>query len=386
MDPTIIDGRDILTGKTICIVARDGMIESVEPGCAESGPWLSAGLVDLQVNGYRGHDLNSATMTPQTVSAIAREMLLTGVTTFAPTLITASKEDLLTRLRNIAVCCAQDPLAASCIGMIHVEGPHISPQDGYRGAHPLEDVRPPDVNEFEQWQTASGNRIGIVTMSPHFANSCEYIRHLVSRGVLVSIGHTHASTEEIRAAAEAGATLSTHLGNAMAAVLKRHPNPIWSQLGEDGLQAMFIADGLHLAPEVFRAMLRAKGVENSILVSDCVALAGMPAGKYTEPIGGSVVLTEDGRLYMDGTDLLAGAALPLVECLGRAAAMSGLPLREILPMATSHPGRLVGGRGELKPGMRADVIALHWDAAMSRASVEQVWFCGTAISAGALRM
>jgi N-acetylglucosamine-6-phosphate deacetylase len=370
-------GRDPHTGNGLLVTIEQELITQVDHVDVTVEHWLTAGLIDLQVNGFRGLDLNHDSMTAETVSALTREMLRTGVTTFAPTLITASRDQLLTRMRNIAAACESDPIAAKCIPFIHVEGPHISPKDGYRGAHPADQVRPPSIAEFNAWQQASGNRIGLVTLSPHFEEGLPYIAALISSGVKVSLGHTHATTEQIRAAASAGATLSTHLGNAVAPLLQRHPNPIWSQLAEPRLQAMFIADGHHLAQEVFQVMLRVKPPEQSILVSDLVALAGMPPGLYAAPIGGNVELTTDGKLQIENTDMLAGAVMPLLNCIGRAVAMTELPLSTILNMANRNPGRLIGNHGQLAPGMRADILQFHWDPSTSTASVEKVWLAGS---------
>jgi N-acetylglucosamine-6-phosphate deacetylase len=209
------------------VLVEDGIITSIE-GSDETGDlWISAGLIDLQVNGYAGLDFNGEDIVPQTVVELVEAMLTTGVTCFAPTVITAPEAVILHSLRVIADAREGDSLAAACIPFVHMEGPHISPIDGYRGAHPQESVRPPSLAEFDRWQEACGGLVGLVTLSPHFEESEEYISSLTARGVHVSIGHTHASPEQIRNAVVAGARLSTHLGNGIAPQIPRHPNPIW---------------------------------------------------------------------------------------------------------------------------------------------------------------
>jgi len=215
--------------------------------------------------------------------------------------------------------------------------------------------------------------VGLVTLSPHFDQSDEYISALVSRGVHVAIGHTHASPEQIRSAVDAGARLSTHLGNGITQQIARHPNPIWSQLADDRLSASFIADGHHLPAETLKAMVRAKGLERCLLVSDTVALAGMPPGTYTAPVGGRVELSPSGRLSMEGTTTLAGAAIPLVHCIGEAVRMTAFSLPEVLSMATANPGRFARGRGLLQKGARADLIRFHWTGEVS---IHDVWLAG----------
>jgi len=373
---TQVLGREPATGRSIRVTIEEGMILLVESTDESSDLWIAAGLVDLQVNGYFGLDLNGHDPSANTVSKLARVLLTTGVTSFAPTVISAPEKEIVHRLECIAEACANDSVAAACIPFIHVEGPHISPRDGFRGAHPLDSVRPPSLSEFERWQTACNGLIGLVTLSPHFPAAEDYISALVERGVHVSLGHTDASHEQIEVAVRAGARLSTHLGNGVALQLDRHPNPLWSQLAEDRLTASFIADGHHLPAETLRAMVRAKGLDRSILVSDAVALAGMPPGHYDVPIGGRVELSLDGRLSMEGTSTLAGAAVPLITCVGRAVQMTGLPLAEVLAMATRNPGRFAANRGQLLPGERADIFRFHWNEQASITTVNDVWLAG----------
>lgn len=366
-------GRNPRTGQCIRVQTEGGFITSIANCDETTNLWLSAGLVDLQVNGYQGLDLNSDDVVPETVAALAQAMFAIGVTCFAPTVITASEATILHHLRAIASAYKSDSRVAACVPFIHIEGPHISPLDGYRGAHPKEFVRPPSLEEFERWQEASGGLVGLVTLSPHFDRSDEYISALVSRGIHVAIGHTHASFEQIRTAVNAGARLSTHLGNGISPQIARHPNPLWSQLADDRLTASFIADSHHLPAETLKTMIRAKGLERSLLVSDTVALAGMPAGTYTAPVGGSVELSSDGRLSMAGTTTLAGAIIPLVRCIGKAVRMTGLSLAEVLMMATANPGRFAHGRGLLQTGMRADFIRFHWT---DEIVLQDVWLAG----------
>jgi len=366
-----ISGREPITGKSITLTIDNGLIVSVDAAPRECDLWISAGLIDLQVNGYRGFDLNSDTMTSETVSALTRALLATGVTTFAPTIITAPEPKLLHRLSSIAQAYTYDLLANRCIPYIHVEGPHISPLDGYRGAHPLTAVRSLSLEEFDRWQAACDGLVGLVTLSPHYPNSVEYISTLVKRGVHISIGHTHASPTQIHAAVQAGARLSTHLGNGIALQIDRHPNPIWSQLADDGLTAGFIADGQHLSADALKAMIRAKGSDKSFLISDAVALADLP-------IEDSVV--EKRTSEEVGGRLLAGALVPLITCVGRAIQMTGRSLGEVLLMATENPGRFAGDRGRLIPGARADIFRFRWTENATSLTIQDLWLDGEPMS------
>jgi N-acetylglucosamine-6-phosphate deacetylase len=371
-------GRDPSTGSGIVVTTEGELIKAIEFGEHGEKQWLSAGFVDLQVNGYAGHDLNGLTLDVATVRSLCQAMLKVGVTTFLPTLITAPEVRLIAALRTIREACAQHTEVAAMVAGIHVEGPHIAPEDGPRGAHPAADVRPPSFGEFDRWQQAAGGLIKLVTVSPHWPEAPAYIRHLVKAGVTVSLGHTSADAGQIAAAVDAGATLSTHLGNGSHAMMNRRHNHLWPQLAEDRLAAMFIADGHHLTSAQLKAMLRAKGPGRALVVSDTVALGGLPAGKYQTPIGGKVELKADGFLAIDdGTgNYLAGAALPLTAAIPVLVNQVGLTFGEAVTLMTSAPGRIVGGRGVLAVGQPADLVSFRWEPELSGLEIAGVWLRG----------
>jgi N-acetylglucosamine-6-phosphate deacetylase len=380
---TTLCGRDPRNGESIEVRCAEGRIVAVEKAASDETAWLIPGLIDLQVNGYHGDDLNADDLEIETVGRLARRMLANGVTTFLPTLITASEEKIVHHLRVIEAARQVDPLVKHMTPWVHVEGPHIAAEDGPRGAHPAAYVRPPDLNEFKRWQAASGNLVGMVTLSPHYAEAPEYIRELVSLGVHVSMGHTGASAEQIGHAVGAGARLSTHLGNGVATVLQRHPNLIWAQLAEDRLTATFIADGHHLPADTLKAMLRAKSIGRAILISDLVSIAGLAPGEYETPVGGKVCLHADGRLNVAGSAYLAGATAPLKDAVGYVAANTGFSLGDAVQMATANPGRFAGGRGVLCVGASADMVRFRWSE--GRLTIEDVFVQGRSWNEGALQ-
>jgi N-acetylglucosamine-6-phosphate deacetylase len=357
-------GRDPATGAGLAATVVAGRIAAIEPATvAADAPYLAPGLVDLQVNGYRGIDLNDGAPSPDKVIALTRLMHAVGVTSYAPTLITASRAALVAALGAIRRACEADAASAAAIAFVHVEGPFLAAEDGPRGAHPAAHIRAPDLAEVAAWQQAAGGRVGVVTLSPHWPGVEAFIAAVVAQGIRVAIGHTGAGAEQVHAAARAGATLSTHLGNGAAATLPRHPNFIWAQLADDRLAAGLIADGFHLPADTLKAMLRAKGLDRAFLVSDTAALGGMPPGVYDQPIGGRVEVGRDGRLSVAGTPYLAGAGRPLVEDVARAIAMADLTLADGLRLATANPGAIAGGgRGGLEPGAAADLIRFRWQA------------------------
>ena len=371
-------GRDPVTGRGLAVTVEGGLVKAIDREDHGEARWLSAGFVDLQVNGYAGHDLNGPTLDVATVRSLCQALLKAGVTTFLPTLITAPEARLVAALRTIREACARHPEVAAMVAGIHVEGPHIAQEDGPRGAHPAADVRAPDVAEFDRWQHAAGGLVKLVTLSPHWPEAPAYVRHLAKAGVSVSLGHTSADAAQIAAAVEAGATLSTHLGNGSHALLNRRHNHLWPQLADDRLTAMFIADGHHLTPAQLKVMLRAKGLGRSLVVSDTVALGGLPAGKYETPIGGKVELRADGFLAIDdGTgNYLAGAASPMVAAIPVLVNQVGLTLGEAVALMTQAPGRILGGRGVLAVGQPADLVAFRWDGSAARPEVDGVWVRG----------
>lgn len=369
-----ITGRDPASGRPIQVTVEDGRIRAIEQGRAEETAWLSPGFIDLQINGYLGSDVNSDTVDPDTLISLTEKVLSTGVTTYLPTIVTASEEKIIHALRVVAEARRVSPLVAHAVPFVHVEGPYIAAEDGPRGAHAREHVRPPSLAEFERWQAASGNLVGLVTISPHSDGALEYISALANKGVSISVGHSAASPAQIHAAAAAGATLSTHLGNGLGSPLPRHPNLLWAQLAEDRLTATFIADGHHLPTDTLKTMLRAKTISRSVLVSDAVALGGMPVGVYNTDVGGDVEVTQDGRVVggPPGARFLAGAYLPLIDGIAHAADIDGISLGNAIQMATENPGRFVGQRGMLQVGADADLVRFRWEAGAPTLQIESV--------------
>ena len=305
------------------------------------------GLFDLQVNGFAGVDFNRPGVAAGDLDHAAEAMRATGVTRFLPTLITAPLEFFSACARTLARW--KHP---SMVG-IHAEGPYISPTEA-RGAHPPAHIIPASVEDFRRRQEAAEGRIVIVTVAPEVLGGLELIEHLVDEGVKVAIGHSNADPAQVRDAVRAGATLSTHLGNGCAPGLPRHPNLIWEQLAADELTACFIVDGHHLPAATLKSMVRAKTPARTALVTDATAGAAAPPGRYG--IGElQIERGVDGRVVLPGTPKLAGSALTLDAAVARAVRETGLPIQDVLPMASTIPAASMG----TTPAGR---VLAEWDA------------------------
>ena len=305
------------------------------------------GLFDLQVNGFAGIDFNAPSLTSEGLAEALERQRATGVTRCLPTLITSSFDRFARNARVIAR--SPDPAVAG----IHMEGPYLSPEDGPRGAHPREHVTNASIADFDRRQEAADGRIVLVTLAPEAPGALSLIDHLVKAGVRVAIGHTGGTPQQVEDAISAGATLATHLGNGCAQMLPRHPNFIWTLLAADPVAASFIVDGHHLPAATVKALVRAKGVERSILVTDATSAAACGPGRYS--IGDVVCESrEDGRVSLPGTPYLAGSSLTLDRAIGNTVKFTGLPIDMVLPMASTIPALYLGVQ-------TAGTVSAEWD-------------------------
>ena len=355
-------GIDAFTGAQV-VVSFDSVISGVDELVTplEGLPYVAPGWIDLQVNGYAAVDYNNPATSHEEIARSLAAQHEAGTTRILPTVITGPPGDMAGSLRNLAK--AKDAAGCASIEGFHVEGPHISPEDGPRGAHPARWVRPPDLDEYRRWQGAAEGQVKLVTLAPEWPGATGYIEELLRDGVVAAIGHTNASTQQIQDAVSAGATMSTHLGNGAHSMLPRHPNYIWDQLAEDRLVASFIVDGHHLGVSYFKAALRAKGVIRSVLVTDAAMPAGAAPGVYR--LGEvDVELKADGRVVLRGENRLAGSALRMDEAISNTIRQTGASLAEAVTMATRNParvGRVAGRQRGLVPGERADLVVFELD-------------------------
>jgi len=317
--------------------------------------YVAPGLIDLQINGYMGVDFADQDLTLEGIRKATRALWKEGVTTYLPTLITADRKSLKNSFSILSQALTDEEIGPSIPGF-HLEGPFISPEKGFRGAHLEKYIRKPDWNEFAELQQAAKNKIKLITVAPEIDGAVPFIQNCSREGVIVSLGHHNGNAEQIEKAVDAGATLSTHLGNGCANMIDRHNNPIWPQLSEDRLSVTIIADGFHLNKQEVRTFYKAKGIDRTILVSDALDLAGLEPGEYTR-WERTVLLTPD-VVKFPAENVLAGAAAPIATGISNIMNYTGCSLGDAIQMASTNPAKILqlNDRGEISPGKRADLI------------------------------
>ena len=356
-----IEGIHFLTGKPVRLEIIDGIIGTVKEITTlddrNKNLFIAPGLIDNQINGYVNVDFSGNNLFLHDLITAAKAIWKDGVTSFLPTLVTNSNENLLRNFRILDEAIRNDKQLSESIPGFHLEGPYISPDEGFRGAHPPKYIRKPSWDEFMRYQEAAGGRIIQITIAPELEGAMDFISSCSKAGVIVAIGHTNASADQILQAVECGAKLSTHLGNGCANLINRHKNPLWPQLANDQLTPSIIADGHHLTPEEIRVFYKVKGSDNIILTSDVIFLAGMAPGKYSF-LESEVNLTSEGMIINTELNCLAGAFFPLKKGVENIMNFTGCSLTKAINMASGNVARIYGlnDRGTLDHGKRADII------------------------------
>lgn len=265
-------------------------------------------LFDIQINGFAGVDFQQPSLSVADLRRAVEALARHETRRFFATLITDSPEALRIKFENMEQARASDPVIGEALCGYHLEGPWLSPEPGYRGAHDAAFMMPPHVADFDRLQRAAGGNIRLVTLAPELPGCADFIRELTSRGVRVSLGHCHAGDADLDAAIASGARFCTHLGNAVPAELPRHDNVIQRILARDELTAFLIPDGIHLPPAALKNFFRAKPPGKVLFTTDAMAAAGAPAGEYT--LAGLKMTVGDDRIVrMPGSSQFAGSAL-----------------------------------------------------------------------------
>lgn len=316
---------------------------------------IAPGLIDLQVNGGFGSEVGDH---PEAFRHLAKQLPATGVTTFLPTIIT-SAADAYPRVFN-AFAAAHGASGARMPGL-HLEGPFLSSRRS--GAHRSDLIDAADDALFEM--VCACNHVRLMTLAPERDHATERIRQLRKRGISVSLGHTDATYEEFEAGVEAGATMATHLYNAMSPFTHRAPGVIGAALTDDRVTVGLIADGVHSHPASIRLAVRVKGPAQVALVTDMMPAAGMPPGEYEF---GGLPVTVDHAVARRNDGTLAGSVVTLDQAIRNVVRWSDATVADALRMATEVPARLLGltDRGRIAPGYLADLAVFDNDLNLAR--------------------
>ena len=298
------------------------------------------GFVDLQVNGYLGVDFSSPSLSEEACLHACRELLRSGTAAFLPTIITSPLEVYRRNLPLLAGVIHRSEFQGHLLG-IHLEGPFLSAQPGAVGAHNPAWVRATDVGLLYQLNEWARGTIRLVTLAAELEGAEQTARAAIEQGMVVSVGHTLATPGDLERLAKAGATALTHLGNGLPQCLPKFANPIWAGLADDRYTAMLIGDGHHLPHEALKVMIRAKGVERTVIVSDAAPVAGLPPGRY-HTLGNDAVLEPSGRLHNPEKACLVGSSLTLCQCMNYMASLGLWSLEELLAIGFTNPLRLLG--------------------------------------------
>jgi len=362
-DQEAVSGLYYADNKPVAITLREGKISAVKRIKTlpeESRDIIIApGFIDNQVNGFAGvsFTFGGGDLTPEGVKKATAELWKTGVTTYIPTLTTNSYE-LLSKNFSVLAGVIDDPGILGSIPGFHLEGPFISSVDGFRGAHPLRFVRPPDWDEFLELNRAAGNKIIQVTVAPETEGAMDFISRCKSAGIIVGLGHHNGDAQTVAEAIDRGAGIATHLGNGCANMINRHNNPLWPQLSDDRMMISIIGDGFHLNPEEIRVFYKVKGPEKTIITSDVTSYAALPPGKFVNIEGDTLELTPEGMVKYPAQNVLAGSASPLKKGIANVMKVTNCTLADAVNMVTRNPANLYGfdDRGTIEPGKRADLV------------------------------
>jgi len=347
-------------GKILEIASRQAQVVPVGITAFDfRGSTLAPGYVDLHIHGSAGHDVMEDR--PEALPAVEQWLARHGVTSYYPTTITAPKDATLRALERLAVAIEQREHGAAQMAArarpagIHLEGPFIS--HARRGVHPPEHLLKPTFAAFERfWQAARG-RIRMMTIAPELDGAMEVIAEASRRGVCVSLGHSDADLQTSKRGIAAGVGHATHTFNAMRPLHHRDPGILGAVLTDSRVSADIIADGVHVDPVMVRLFARAKGLRQTVLVTDATAAAGMPDGAYG--LGSLEVEVRDGRCTSDGR--LAGSVVTMDRAVRNLAQFAGWTLEQAVAAATVNPARVGGlsNKGALIAGADADFVVLN---------------------------
>lgn len=342
---TVEDGRIAVEGTRIAASAPGGA-----PALDLSGHWIVPGFVDLHNHGGGG-----ASFTSGTADEVLRGVLTHrqhGTTTLLASTVTGDMDFLAHRAGFLSELVEQGDLAG-----IHFEGPFISPCR--KGAHSEALLRDPDPAEVRKLVDAARGTAKMMTLATELPGGIDSVRLLAEHGVIAAIGHTDATYDQTRAAIDAGATVATHLFNAMPALGHRAPGPIAALLEDERVTVELINDGTHLHPAALRLAFRSAGAGRVAFITDAMDAAGFGDGRYQ--LGPLEVEVKDGVARLVEGDSIAGSTLTLDTAFRRAVTVDRIPVADVVTAVSANPAKLLGMYdevGSLEPGKYADLVVL----------------------------
>lgn len=326
------------------------------------GHYLSPGFIDIHNHGNSGHDMMEATF--EALETMARFHISRGVTGFLATTMTAPYEDTKMAVKNAADYILEQDRAGftfhfqgSCKAQllgIYMEGPYFSM--ARKGAQPPEYIKNPDIRELEDLIKISRDNIRVVALAPELPGALEAILNLRSRGITVSAAHTDATVDQAKKGIDRGITQATHIFNGMRGFSHREPGIVGAALIDERVSCEMICDGIHLHPAAMQMVVKMKGRDKVILISDAMMACGLSDGEYTLGWQKVIVRNRAARLS-DGT--LAGSTLTLDRAIYNMVHMVGVPLPDAVRMATLNPARAIGlsaTKGSIEIGKDADLV------------------------------
>jgi N-acetylglucosamine-6-phosphate deacetylase len=318
-----------------------------------SGKIVAPGFIDIHVHGGKGRDVMDASY--EAIKDIAKFLASHGTTSFVPTTISAPQSELLKAVKAVKTAMKNGTDGAEVLGA-HLEGPYINPEKC--GAHDANYVKLPSIDEFEELWETSNHTVKIVTLAPELEGSKMLIQKLRESGTVASIGHSNATYAQAVDAMKRGVRHATHMFNRMSGFDPREPGVVGAVLVHDELTAELICDGIHVHPAAMTLLIRIKGPERVVLVTDAIRAAGMPSGEYA--LGKQQIIVKDGASRLESGDL-AGSTLTMDSAVRTIMRLLGVSLQTAVKMATMNPAVVVnvdGKKGSLEPGKDADIVII----------------------------
>ena len=316
--------------------------------------FIVPGYIDIHIHGGGGSDVMDGDYESINQIAIAHSHF--GTTSFLPTTMTMSKDKIIRSLRSICEAVKKGTAGAEILG-IHMEGPYINPEK--KGAQKEDDIKKISIEEFLEFNQASGNLIRLVTIAPEMPGAIGLIKYLYKQGIIASVGHTNATYVQTQAGIQAGLSHVTHTFNAMKELHHREPGVVGAALTSPELTLEIIADGIHIHPIVLKILTKIKESEKVVLITDAMRAAGLKEGTYD--LGGQEVTVKKGQARLkDGT--LAGSVLTMDKAVKNMVTKVGIPLPKAIQMASYNPAKSIGiddKKGSLEPGKDADIVILN---------------------------